>query len=77
MKKVRLYIQALFILIGAVIKALPSLLKSFIELCGMFLCNIPSFILQRIKELFCGDPKEIMDLAIEKAKEKIESVKNC
>lgn len=77
MKKVRLYIQTLFILISAVIKALPGLLKSFIELCGKIVCSIPSFILQKIKDLFSGDPKEIMDLAIEKAKEKIETVKNC
>lgn len=77
MKKVRLYIQALFILIRAVIKALPLYVKSIIECCGMFICSIPSFILQKTKDLFSGDPKEIMDLAIEKAKEKIETVKNC
>lgn len=71
MKKVNLWITAFFILAKAVIQALPSLIVAMIEQLGNIIFLIPDFVCSKIKDMFSADYNQIISLAVDKAKEKL------
>lgn len=71
MKKIRLWITAVFILAKAVIQALPGLIVALFELLGNIICLIPDFVCNKIKDMFSADYNQIISLTVDKAKEKL------
>lgn len=71
MRKIKLWIIAFVILTKAVIQALPGLIAALFEQLGNIICLIPDFVCSIIKDMFSADYEELINLAIDEAKEKI------